>query len=176
MSRSQKNMPQLCQLAIATTLLTGVGAAFQSAAQAQAAYGSYVGAGASVGLSSDWNGEGQQLGAVLAARYKFLRSPISLRTQAFIGSDSTAIVPTISYDLPLSWQVDAYVGAGYSFTTGGNPSPVGDENSFVIQPGIDYALPNSNTVLFTNAILAFDAYKGKNDKAVAVQGGLGLRF
>lgn len=167
----------LSPLVIATALLTTAATqGIQPAAQAQAAYGSYVGAGASVGVSSDWNGEGQQLSAVLAARYKFLKLPISLRTQAFIGSGSTAIVPTISYDVPLTWQLDAYVGAGYSFTNGTNPSAVGDENSFVIQPGLDYALPNSNTVIFTNAVFAFDAYKGKNEKAVALQGGLGLRF
>ena len=177
MSLSCIGRQQLSRLAIATTLLTGfTGTIHQSMAQAQAAYGSYVGAGASVGISSDWNGEGQQLSAVLAARYKFLKLPISLRTQAFIGSGSTAIVPTISYDVPLTWQLDAYVGAGYSFATGNNPSPVGDQNTLVIQPGLDYALPNGNTVLFTNAVFAFDAYEGKNEKAVALQGGLGLRF
>ncbi|BAW95860.1 hypothetical protein NIES970_07740 [[Synechococcus] sp. NIES-970] len=176
MSRASIATKQLGGLAIATILYTGLGSLFQPVAQAQAAYGSYLGAGASVGVGADWNGEGHQLGAVLAARYKFLRSPISLRTQAFISSGSTAIVPTISYDMPLSWQLDAYVGAGYSFATGDKPSPVGDSNSLVIQPGLDYALPNSNTVIFTNAVWALDAYKGENSSALSLQGGLGLRF
>jgi hypothetical protein len=176
MSCTRIGAQQVGGLAIATILATGLANASQPAAQAQAAYGSYLGAGASVGIGADWNGEGQQLGAVLAARYKLLRTPISLRTQAFIGSGSTAVVPTISYDMPLNWQLDAYVGAGFSFANGNKPSPVGDSNSLVIQPGLDYAVPNSNTVIFTNAVWALDAYQGKNKSALSLQGGLGLRF
>lgn len=163
-------------LAIATTMVTGiVMVGTQTAAQAQAAYGSYIGVGASVGLSSDDNDQGQDLGAVITTRYKLLEAPLSIRTQAFIG-DGTAVVPTISYDIPLSWQTDAYIGAGVSFASGEQPSAVGDQTSFVIQPGVDYVIPNGNTVLYGNAVVAFDAYEQGGGAAIAVQGGLGLRF
>jgi hypothetical protein len=112
---------------------------------------------------------------VLAFRYKLLESPISFRAQALVGQN-TAVVPTVSYDLPLNWQTDAYLGAGLVLTGGNGASPVGDKISFALQPGIDYVVPNSNTVLFGNAIIAFDAYRNGGGAAVAVQGGVGLRF
>lgn len=166
---------KLSGLAIATTLMTTIAFYPNQTVKAQAAYGSYIGVGGSLGVTSDGNGNGQQIGAVIAVRYKFLEAPISLRTQAFIGA-GTAVVPTISYDVPMNWQADAYVGAGMAFASGTSPSPVGDKTSFVVQPGIDYAIPNGNTVLFTNAVVAFDAYNEGGSTAIAVQGGLGLRF
>ncbi len=139
-------------------------------AQAQVAYGSYVGIGPTVGLS-----DGTQLGGVLAFRYKLLETPISFRTQALIGK-GTAIVPTVSYDIPLNWQTDAYLGAGLVLTSGDTASPVGNKISFALQPGIDYVIPNSNTVIFGNAIIAFDAYRNSGGTALSLQGGVGLRF
>jgi hypothetical protein len=139
-------------------------------AQAQVAYGSYVGIGPTVGIT-----DGIQLGGVLAVRYKLLEAPISFRAQALIGNN-TAVIPTVSYDVPINWQTDAYLGAGLVLAGGGNSSPVGDKISFALQPGIDYVVPNSNTVLFGNAIIAFDAYRDTGGTAVSVQGGVGLRF
>ncbi|MDZ8222632.1 MULTISPECIES: hypothetical protein [unclassified Nostoc] len=139
-------------------------------AQGQVAYGSYVGIGPTVGFT-----DGIQLGGVIAGRYKLLEAPLSLRAQVLIGNN-TAIVPTVSYDLPLNWQADAYLGAGLVLASGGGSSPVGDKISFALQPGIDYMIPNSNTVLFGNAIIAFDAYRDSGGTAISVQGGVGLRF
>ncbi len=104
-----------------------------------------------------------------------MEAPLSLRAQVLIGNN-TAIVPTVSYDLPLNWQADAYLGAGLVLASGGGSSPVGDKISFALQPGIDYMIPNSNTVLFGNAIIAFDAYRDSGGTAISVQGGVGLRF
>jgi hypothetical protein len=49
-------------------------------AQAQVAYGSYVGVGPSIGLS-----DGIQIGGVVAFRYKLLEAPVSFRAQALIA-------------------------------------------------------------------------------------------
>lgn len=144
-------------------------------ASAQAAYGSYVGAGVTGGLTQGSQGNGQQVGGVIAVRYKLLETPLSLRAQALIGS-GTAIVPTISYDVPINWQTDAYLGVGAAFASGDSPSPVGDKTSLALQPGVDFVVPNSNTVLFGNAIIAFDAYRNGGGTAVSVQGGVGLKF
>ncbi|MBD2384332.1 hypothetical protein [Cylindrospermum sp. FACHB-282] len=139
-------------------------------AQAQVAYGSYVGIGPTVGLS-----EGGQIGGVLAFRYKLLERPISFRAQALVG-ESTAVVPTVSYDVPLNWQTDAYLGLGVVLAGGATRSPVGNKISLALQPGIDYIVPNSNTVIFGNAIIAFDAYRNGAGTALSLQGGVGLRF
>jgi len=144
-------------------------------ASAQAAYGSYVGVGPSLGFTENSAGEGRQLGGVVAVRYKLLELPFSLRGQALIG-DNTAVVPAVSYDLPLNWQTDVYLGAGLVFAGGNTPSPVGNQTSFALQPGIDYVIPNSNAVIFGNATIAFDAYGNGGGNAIAVQGGVGLRF
>lgn len=160
-------------LYVASAILTGSlinWILFQQPAQAQVAYGSYVGVGPTVGLS-----DGGQVGGVIAARYKLLKAPVSFRAQALIGKN-TAVVPTVSYDIPLNWQTDAYVGAGLALAGGDTPSPVGNKVSFAVQPGVDYVVPNSNTVIFGNAIIAFDAYRDRGGAAVSVQGGVGLKF
>ena len=147
-------------------------------AQAQVAYGSYVGVGAGVGLTNAVaTGEGSGLQGVIAGRYRFLTMPISARAQAFVFGDSFAVVPTVSYDVPLSWNADAYIGAGFSIPSGGStPSVVGDKTAFVLQPGVDYMFPNSNLVAFGNAIFAFDAYRDGGNTAISVQGGVGIQF
>lgn len=146
-----------------------------TAAQAQAAYGSYVGIGPAFGLTSgNGTGEGREISGIVNARYKFLELPISVRAQTFIG-DGVALVPTVSYDIPLNWQTDAYVGLGAAVNLSGN-TPVGNKTGFAIQPGIDYVLPKSNVVLFGNAVISFDAYKKGGGTATSIQGGVGLRF
>jgi hypothetical protein len=172
--RFVNNLLKVSMGAIAISLLAMVTAA---PTQAQPAYGSYVGIGASFGLT-DGNinaGEESTIGGLIAARYKFLEVPISLRTQILIG-ESTAVVPTVSYDIPLNFNADVYVGAGVSLANTREVTPVGNENSFVIQPGVDYTLPNSNLVIFGNAIFAFDAFRNSDRTATAVQTGLGFRF
>lgn len=163
-------------LALTTTVASSVMA--PEAAEAQVAYGSYVGIGAGVGLTNDAaTGQGSGMQGVISGRYRLLRYPVSLRAQGFIFGGEFAFVPTISYDVPLSWNTDVYVGAGASFVGGGdNPSIVGDKTAFVLQPGIDYLFPNSNLVAFGNAIFAFDAYRQGGNMAISVQGGIGLQF
>lgn len=151
-------------------------------ASAQPAYGSYVGIGGSFGLT-DGNttvfDESRESAAVIAVRYNILELPISVRGQVLTLGSTTAIVPTVSYDLPLNWQTDAYIGAGIAFQDGGSDgdtSPIGNQTAFVIQPGVDYSLPYSRLVLFGNAIIAFDAYEEGGGTAASLQGGVGLRF
>lgn len=148
------------------------------AAEAQVAYGSYVGVGAGVGVTSDAaTGQGSGVQGVISGRYRLLRYPVSLRAQAFLFGGEFAFVPTVSYDVPLSWNTDVYVGAGAAFVGGGDDtSIVGNKTSFVLQPGVDYLFPNSNLVAFGNAIFAFDAYRQGGNMAVTVQGGVGLQF
>ncbi|MEL6130484.1 MAG: hypothetical protein AAFR24_15635 [Cyanobacteria bacterium J06627_3] len=145
-------------------------------AQAQAAYGSYIGGGGSLGLTEDDRGDGDGLGLVISGRYKFLALPISVRAQAFLLNGDLALVPTVSYDFPVSFQTDLYLGAGVSLPTGNDASPVGDQTAFVLQPGVDFAVPGSNLVVFGNAIFAFDAFDDGGGTATAVQAGVGWNF
>ncbi|NEQ98467.1 MAG: porin family protein [Cyanothece sp. SIO2G6] len=150
-------------------------------ATAQAAYGSYVGVGASIGLTdgNETFGENQDEAITIAARYHFLRLPLSVRAQALVFTDTNALVPTVSYDFPLNWNTDLYFGAGLAIQDADDnedPSPIGNRTAFVLQPGVDYMLPNSHLVVFGNAIIAFDAYRESDNAAAALQGGVGVRF
>ncbi len=164
--------PLVAGLAVALGVVAGA-----TPASAQAAYGSYVGVGGSLGLTDgDGVTEDNSNGAVIAARYRLLEVPVSLRAQVLI-SDATAVVPTVSYDIPLSWYTDAYIGAGVAFQDSNtDTSPIGNQTSFVIQPGVDHRIPRSRLVLFGNAIIAFDAYRAGGGTAAAIQGGVGVRF
>jgi hypothetical protein len=145
-------------------------------AQAQPAYGSYIGAAVGIGQRNEANNN-LDFTAVAAGRYKLLELPISLRSQVFVDAESLAWIPTVSYDLPLTWQLEPYIGAGVAFTSDG--SIVGDKTSFVLQPGVDYAIPNSRMVLFGNAVIAIDAFDDgdrSGETAVSVQTGIGYRF
>jgi hypothetical protein len=160
-------------LILALALGTIAIAAQPQSAQAQAAYGSYVGVGPAIGLTQG-NTDERKISGLVAGRYKLLEFPASIRAQAFLGSGA-AIVPTISYDIPINWQTDAYIGVGAAIHLTGD-TPVGNKSGFAIQPGIDYMIPNSNMVLFGNAVISFDAYKNSSSSAASLQGGVGLRF
>ncbi len=155
---------------LAGLTLGGLAIAFslQTPAQAQAAYGSYVGIGAGVGFGDDSN-----LALVLSSRYNILELPISIRGTAFIG-DGSAFVPTVSYDYPLSFNTEVYLGAGISLPAG-DGSPVGDDIAFVLQPGVDYTMTDNNLVIFGNAIFAIGGESG-GGTATSVQGGVGYQF
>ncbi|MEI6065225.1 MAG: hypothetical protein WCQ26_11575 [Pseudanabaena sp. ELA748] len=173
-----KNLTKLTKILIGMTALGCISSAIAPSAQSQPAYGSYVGVGASFGFSSGNAafGESSRTSAVVAARYKFLEFPLSVRTQILIGN-STAVVPTLSFDVPLNFDADVYIGAGVALSNTVDTTPVGNKNSLVIQPGIDYTLPNSNLVLFGNVIFALDAYRNSpGNSATSLQTGLGLRF
>lgn len=134
--------------------------AMQAPAHAQAAYGSYIGIGPAFGDG--------QLAVGISGRYNILEAPISIRGTAFIGEGS-AFVPTVSYDYPLNFNTEVYVGAGVAFA--GKGSVMGDGTSFVIQPGVDYTLTNSNLVIYGNAIVPIGG-----GTSTAVQGGVGIQF
>jgi len=132
----------------------------QAPAKAQAAYGSYIGIGPAFG-----DGE---IGVAINGRYNILEVPISIRGAAFLGEGS-AFVPTVSYDYPLNFSTEVYVGAGVAFASEG--SVMGDGTSFVLQPGIDYTVNSSSLVWYGNAIIPIGG-----DTTTAIQGGVGIQF
>ncbi|MBE9060748.1 hypothetical protein [cf. Phormidesmis sp. LEGE 11477] len=129
-------------------------------AKAQAAYGSYIGIGGAFG-----DGE---IGVSVNGRYNILELPISVRGAAFLGEGS-AFAPTVSYDYPVNFNLDVYLGAGVTFASEG--SVMGEGTSFVLQPGADYAFTNNRLVVFGNAIIPIGG-----DTNTAIQGGVGVQF
>lgn len=178
-----RHLKSLSIAAVGGLLVAGSAEFVESkAANAQAAYGSYIGIGGSFGLTdgADTNeNENSDISAVIAGRYRFMRLPMSVRAQALVFTDTNAFVPTVSYDIPLNWQTDLYLGAGLAIQDAGDnddASPIGNQTAIVLQPGVDYMVPNSDLVVFGNAIIAFDAYREGGGTAAALQGGVGLNL
>ena len=69
-----------------------------------------------------------------------------------------------------------YLGVGLVLASEDKSSTVGNKISFALQPGVDYIIPNSNTVIFGNAIIAFDSYRNRSSNAFSIQGGVSWRF
>jgi hypothetical protein len=160
-------LPVLLASAFATNLIVNP---LPAAAEQVRTPGSYLGAGVALGSNN-----GTVVGGNVAGRYKFEDAPISLRTSVLFGNGGTAIVPTISYDVPLGDRTNVYLGAGGSFTTN-NSSLTGDRNAFALQPGVEFSIAK-NVLLYGNAIIALDSYQGiSNRAATAVQGGIGFQF
>ncbi len=175
---------QFLHIATLASFSSAVLLTMPTVAAAQAAYSSYVdpsyngyvGIGGGFGFTDGAPGEDSGISLVISGRQKLGELPLSLRGQVFLFSGTTAFVPTISYDIPLGPQSAVYLGGGVALTEGDRPSPVGNRNAFVIQPGLDIGLGNSNTVLFINGVYAVNAYKGNNASAFSLQGGLGVQF
>lgn len=181
LSQARNLIYKLAAMAGGGLLASTVAIATPDAASAQAAYGSYVGIGASFGLTEGdaAAGEDQEVSAVIAGRYRFIRLPMSVRAQALVFTDTNAFVPTVSYDIPINWQTDLYLGAGLVLQDGDDDddaSPIGNQTAFVLQPGVDYMLPNSRLVIFGNSIIAFDAYREDGGVAASLQGGVGYNL
>lgn len=159
--RVAKKVAALAALAVGTVAGSlAIALATQAPANAQAAYGSYIGIGPAFG-----DGE---LAFGINGRYNILELPISIRGAAFLG-DGSAFVPTVSYDFPLNFSTEVYLGAGFAWADEG--SVLGDGSSFVIQPGVDFTMDESNLVIYGNAIVPFGG-----DTNTAVQGGVGIQF
>jgi hypothetical protein len=98
-SQVRQIMQWACGAAVGGAIATTAMLTAAEPAQAQAAYGSYVGLGASFGLTDDAaTGQGNSFSGVVAGRYRFLEVPVSIRAQAFFGGGGFAFVPTVSYD------------------------------------------------------------------------------
>ncbi len=88
---------------------------------------SYIGGGIAAGATNDRNLEDLSvLGGSIQGRLALKNTAISLRGAMLFGEDSNTIIPTISYDLPISGNANAYLGIGYSFVEEGKVSPLGD--------------------------------------------------
>jgi hypothetical protein len=135
--------------------------------------GSYLGAGAS--LTTDKGNPTDNLGANIAARYKFEDAPVSLRTSVLFGNGGTTIVPTISYDLPVGDRTNLFVGAGGSFVIDDNSTLLGNRSAYVVQPGVEVSL-NENVLLYSNAIVAIDSFESGAGTTASFQGGVGFQF
>lgn len=148
-----------------------------ASAQPTGMTGSYLGGGLSIGVTDGGNDDDEDadLGGNVQGRYDFTQAPVSLRGAWLFGGDSSAIVPSISYDLPVSNNANIYAGVGYSFVTDDGVSQLGDQDTVVLTTGVEGAVAR-NVVLYGDVKLGLDAYQDSSDAAVSLQVGAGYRF
>jgi len=133
--------------------------------------GSYIGAGIAAGVTEDGT-----FGGNVQGRLDIPVAPVSVRGAALFSDDGAALMPIVTYDLPIAPRTNLYLGGGYSFVTEeGGDTPLGNQNAPVLTAGAETAIA-SNIVLYGDAKVGIDAYEESNDAAVSLQLGAAFRF
>ena len=177
--RSALTLSALSALAFAPVFLPLEKASAQPTAQPTGTDASYLGGGISAGVTNGGNpgdNDDAEFGGNIQGRLAIPNTPVSARGAVLFGGESTAIVPTISYDIPVTNNANLYLGAGYSFITDeGQPSPLGNKDAAVISAGVE-AEVNRKIVVYGDAKLGIDAYENSSAPAASLQAGAAYRF
>jgi hypothetical protein len=137
--------------------------------------GTYIGAGISAGVTSG-DGEDGTFGGNVQGRFDIPNVPISARGAVLFNGNTSAIMPILTYDLPISRNANLYAGAGYSFVEkDGAVSPLGTQDAVVLTTGAEAAIAR-NIVVYGDIKVAPNAYQDTNNAAVSLQLGAGYRF
>jgi len=160
---------------------------FLTAAQANAApltgqptgtNASYLGAGISVGVTNGGNpgsDDDAKFGGNVQGRLAIPNTPLSARGAVLFTDKSVALMPMLSYDVPVTNNANVYLGAGYSFVTNDATTPLGNKDAVVLTTGVE-AQVSRNIVVYGDAKLGIDAYKDSPAQAVSLQTGIAYRF
>jgi hypothetical protein len=158
---------------IAPVLLSAGGAS----AQDKGTDANYFGAGVSAGVTNGGEtGDAATLGGNLSGRLTTPQVPVSVRGSVLFTDETSAIIPTVSYDLPVAKNTNLYVGAGYSFVQEkGKPTPLGNQNAPVVTVGAETQV-GQNIVIYGDSKLGINAYQDSSASAVSFQAGAGFKF
>jgi hypothetical protein len=138
---------------------------------------SYVGAGVAAGVTNGGqNGDAATLGGNISGRFAAPNVPVSVRGSVLFSDETSAIIPMVSYDVPVAKNTNVYVGAGYSFVESqGKPTPLGNKNAPVVAVGAETQV-GQNVVLYGDTKLGINAYQNSPASAVSFQAGAGIKF
>ncbi len=179
MNRFSQTIVAISSLAIVSVapMLSMGKAAAQAANSAKGLQASYVGAGISAGVTNGGQGnDGATFGGNVQGRYALPETPVSLRGAVLFTDKTVALMPIVTYDLPVAQNTNLYAGAGYSFITNQNaPTPLGNQNAVVLTAGVESEIAQ-NLVAYGDVKFGINAYKGSNASAASLQVGLGYRF
>lgn len=138
---------------------------------------SYVGAGVSAGVTNGGQtGDAANFGGNIQGRFAVPNAPVSVRGAVLFNGESSAIVPTVTYDLPVAKNTNVYAGAGYSFVQSqGQPTPVGNQNAPVLTVGVESQV-TKGVVVYSDAKLGVGAYQSSPASSLGLQAGVGVTF
>ncbi|NJP12593.1 MAG: porin family protein [Leptolyngbyaceae cyanobacterium RU_5_1] len=171
--KTSKAIAALSALATASVLLSA-GAA---SAQPKGFDGAYVGGGISAGVTNGGQQEdAANIGGHIQGRVGIPKTPVSARGSVLFGSNNAAIMPMVTYDIPVARDTNVYVGAGYSFVEkDGRNTPLGNKSAPVVTVGAESGI-TKDIVVYGDAKLGVNAYQNSNASALSLQAGLGYRF
>lgn len=154
-------------------------------ASAQPTYGtqstrfdrSYVGAGISGGVTNGGrNNDAAVLGGNVQGRFAVPNAPVSVRGSVLFTNKNSAVIPTLTYDLPVSKNTNVYAGAGYSFVQNNDrSSQIGNKDAAVLTAGVESQVAKG-VVVYSDAKYGINAYQGSGAGALSLQAGVGLQF
>lgn len=140
---------------------------------------SYLGAGVSAGVTDGGSpryDDDAQFGGNVQGRYAIANTPISARGALLFGGDTVAVIPSLSYDVPVSNNTNIYLGAGYSFVgKDGRSTPLGNKDAVVLSTGVESQVTD-RVVLYGDVKLGLDAYEDSSAAATSLQLGAAYRF
>lgn len=139
--------------------------------------GAYVGGGVAAGVTNSGQAEGAaQVGGNIQGRVQIPNTPISARGSVLFGPNNTAIMPIVTYDLPVARNTNVYVGGGYSFVErDGQATPLGNKNAPVVTLGAESSITR-DVVVYGDAKWGINAYENTDADALSFQAGVGYRF
>lgn len=139
--------------------------------------GSYIGAGVAAGVTSGGHaGDEATFGGNIQGRIPIKNTPVSVRGAVLFSNETSAIMPIVSYDVPIAKNTNVYAGAGYSFVeANGKATPLGNQDAVVLTTGVETQL-QKNIIVYSDAKLGINAYQNSPASAVSLQMGVGYRF
>ena len=173
MKLSLKTLSTLSALSVVLApALLGAGSA---SAQPVRFDGSYVGAGFSGGVTNGGrDNDAAVAGGNVQGRFAIPGAPVSVRV-LFTG-DNSAVIPSLTYDLPLNSKTNVYGGAGYSFVQHNDrSSQIGNKDSAVLMVGVESQVAKG-VVVYSDAKYGINAYQGSGAGSLSVNAGVGLQF
>jgi len=176
MKRTLKSVVTISVLA-ATAIAPLVLSASSASAKPAGTNANYIGGGVSAGVTNGGKeGDAANLGGNIQGRITTSKAPVSVRGSVLFSDDTSAIIPMVSYDVPVTQNANLYVGGGYSFVeANGKPSPLGNQDAPVVTVGAEAQL-GRNIVIYGDTKLGINAYKDSPASAVSVQAGAGFSF
>jgi hypothetical protein len=139
--------------------------------------GSYVGAGVAAGVTNGGQqGDAATFGGNIQGRVAIPNVPVSVRGAVLFTNRNSAVMPIVTYDVPVANNTNVYIGGGYSFVQkDGQPTPLGNKDAPVVTAGAESGL-GDHVVIYGDAKLGIRAYKNSPASAVSLQAGVGYRF
>lgn len=176
MKLSLKTLSTLSALSVLSVAPAFLGAGSASA-QPVRFDGSYVGAGASAGVTNGGrDNDAAVFGGNIQGRFAVPGAPVSVRGAVLFTGNNSAVIPTLTYDLPINNKTNLYGGAGYSFVQNHDrSSQIGNKDSAVLTAGVESQVAKG-VVVYSDAKYGINAYQGSGAGSLSLQAGVGVQF